>query len=85
MDLFTRKPGADDDDGLCSMNYKLLDRIRLKRDIPERNLKKGMTGTIVIVHEKPNTAYEVEFYDDQGGTIAQLALQPNEIELLYPD
>ena len=62
------------------MTLKLLDRVKLKRDIPERNLRKGMIGAIVIIHEKPNKAFEVEFSDDHGGTIAQLALTAAEIE-----
>jgi hypothetical protein len=67
------------------MNMKLLDRVRLLRDIPLRNLKRGMTGTIVEVFDKPNRAYEVEFSDENGVTVAQLALQPSEIELVRPN
>lgn len=67
------------------MNMKLFDRVRLLRDIPLRNLKRGMTGTIVEVFDKPNRAYEVEFSDNNGVTVAQLALQPSEIELVRPN
>jgi hypothetical protein len=67
------------------MNMKLLDRVRLLRDIPLRNLKRGMTGTIVEVFDKPNRAYEGEFSDENGVTVAQLALQPSEIELVRPN
>ena len=62
------------------MTLKLLDRVRLKKSIPERNLKVGMVGTIVFVFDTPSRAFEVEFSDDRGGTIAQLALEPEEIE-----
>lgn len=62
------------------MTLKRLARVRLKRDIPERNLRKGMLGTMVLIYEKPNKAFEVEFSDDHGGTIAQLALTSGEIE-----
>jgi len=62
------------------MNLKLLDRVRLKKDIPKRNLRKGMLGTVVLIYEKPDEAFEVEFSDDQGGTVAQLALAPSDIE-----
>ena len=62
------------------MTLKLLDRVKLKQDIRERRLLKGMLGTIVFIHETPSKAYEVEFSDDHGGTIAQLALTPGEIE-----
>lgn len=67
------------------MNMKILDRVRLLRDMPSRNLRRGMTGTIVEVFDKPNRAYEVEFSDENGVTVAQLALQPNEIELVRPN
>lgn len=66
------------------MTMKILDHVRLLHDIPLRNLKRGMTGTIVEVFDKPNRAYEVEFSDENGVTVAQLALQPNEIELVRP-
>ena len=64
---------------------KILDLVRLLRDIPLRNLKRGMTGTIVEVFNKQNRAYEVEFSDENGVTVAQLALQPSEIELVRPN
>ena len=66
------------------MNFKLFDFVRLKHDIPLRNLRRGMTGTIIEVFDKPNRAYEVEFSDANGVTIAQLALQPDEIDLARP-
>lgn len=62
------------------MTPKLLDRVKIMRDIPLRNLKKGMVGTVVFVHEAPRKAFEVEFCDDLGGTIAQLPLTVDEIE-----
>lgn len=64
------------------MNFKLFDFVRVKRDIPREIVKKGMTGTIIEVFDKPNRAYEVEFSDENGVTVAQLALQPEEIELV---
>ena len=63
------------------MTFKLLDCVRLQRDIPHRLLKRGMIGTVVEVFERPDEAYEVEFCDDNGATIAQLALQPSDIML----
>lgn len=67
------------------MKMGILDHVRLLRDIPLRNLKRGMSGTIVEVFDTPNRAYEVEFSDENGVTVAQLALQPNEIELVRPN
>ena len=66
------------------MILKLLDVVRIQRDVPKENVKRGMTGTIVFVFDKPNRAYEVEFCDDNGVTIAQLTLQPDELDLVHP-
>lgn len=35
-------------------------------------------GTIVALFAEPEEAYEVEFCDERGGTVAQLALRPDQ-------
>ncbi len=62
------------------MTFKLFDRIRLKENIPNEIVKKGMLGTIIEVFETPRKAFEVEFVDDGGRTRAQLTLEPHQIE-----
>jgi hypothetical protein len=52
----------------------------LRDDIPEENLHAGDVGTIVHCYEG-NTAFEVEFVDGDGATLALLTLPP---ELLRP-
>ncbi len=59
---------------------KLHDVIKVKKDIPEENLKKGMIGVIVTVFHEPCLAYEVEFCNDKGETITETALLPEQIE-----
>ncbi|MCP4346919.1 MAG: DUF4926 domain-containing protein [Desulfobacterales bacterium] len=59
---------------------KLHDVIKVKNDIPEENLKKGMTGVIVTVFHEPCLAYEVEFCDENGETLIETALLPEQIE-----
>ncbi len=59
---------------------KLHDVIKVKNDIPEENLKKGMTGVIVTIFHEPCLAYEVEFCNDRGETILETALLPEQIE-----
>lgn len=54
-------------------------RVRLKNAIPEEGLEAGATGVIVMIHE-PNHAYEVEFADSEGRTVALLALLEHQIE-----
>jgi len=62
----------------------LLSTVRLKNDRPDDGLDAGEIGTVVEVFEHPERAYEVEFTDDEGRTTAQIALLPDEIELLSP-
>jgi len=56
------------------------DVVRLLRGSPARGLAPGALGAIIHVFTRPNLAYEVEFCDDSGRTIAQLPLEPGAIE-----
>lgn len=58
------------------------DVIRLKRDKPMSDLLAGATGTILLIYPQPPLppAYEVEFTDGKGNTVALLTLQEDEIE-----
>jgi hypothetical protein len=64
-------------------NLKLLDVVVLRQDIPDEGLRAGMRGTVVDIHYDPCLAYEVEFCDDLGKTIALLALLPVQIERVW--
>jgi hypothetical protein len=66
-----------------SNDFKLLDVVALHAARPDDGLEAGAKGTIVDVHTNPNLAYEVEFCDGDGRTIAQLALLPSEVELVW--
>jgi hypothetical protein len=48
------------------------DGVVLKQDLPRNGLKKGTVGTIVHSFTHPRLAYEVEFCDESGRTVAQL-------------
>jgi|GEM_PF-491913 len=61
---------------------KLHDVIKIKEDIPEENLKKGMTGVIVAILREPCLAYEVEFCDKNGQTVTETALLPKQVGLV---
>lgn len=49
------------------------------RDLPEIGLRKGTTGTVVEVFQEPELAYEVEFADQDGRTLALETLTPDQI------
>jgi len=59
--------------------YKLYQTVQLARDVMKEGLMAGAVGTIVLVHELPYTAYEVEFTDEYGRTLAQVTLLEEEL------
>lgn len=61
------------------MRYSLLDVVVLAEDIPEDGLLAGMVGAVVDVYTAPIEAYEVEFCDPQGRTIALQAFLPDQL------
>ena len=62
-----------------SIAFKEIEVVRLKEDLPEHNLKKGETGTIVMVYPK-SKSYYVEFVERDGTTKALVELWRNQIE-----
>lgn len=58
--------------------FEELSIVELTHDIKEYKLKKGDSGTIVLVY-KEGKAYEVEFVAPNGKTIALLTLMPDDI------
>lgn len=50
-----------------------LDTVVLTRDIPERKLRKGDLGAVVLVHGE-GVSYEVEFVTLGGETLAVVTL-----------
>ena len=60
------------------MKPKLNDTVRLLEEIPEDFLARGAVGVVVGEFSEPEEAYEVEFADQDGATIAQLALRPSQ-------
>ncbi len=62
------------------MQYSILEVVQLQQDFPNLSLFRGSTGTIVDAYIDPHEAYEVEFCDDRGVTIALLTLKPEQLE-----
>lgn len=63
------------------MLFSLFDVVLLVEDIPEEKLKSGMIGVVIDIYTDPSPAYEVEFCDGDGKTIAQLALPSKMLKL----
>ena len=63
---------------------KLFDLVSLKQDLPKEGLRKGMVGTIVALFDSPEVAYEVEFANDSGETLCEVALTAAQLELCRP-
>jgi hypothetical protein len=55
------------------------DVVRLRRGLPEHGLVAGAVGAIVMVYDDP-PAYEVEFCDESGVTLALVTLREEELE-----
>ncbi len=63
--------------------------IRIRHDLPEHHIRKGTIGVVVMVYPtrfNPDLlqAYEVEFTDDEGTTLAMGTLREDEIESIEP-
>lgn len=59
--------------------YSEHNTVELNQDLPKDGLRRGMVGTIVHIFTIPRLAYEVEFCDEHGRTIAQVPLMPEQI------
>lgn len=60
---------------------QLFDLIELIIDIPERNLRSGMRGTIVHCHSE--TAFEVEFTNEHGETLDEWSFTTNQFIVVW--
>ena len=62
------------------MKFKENDTVKVMKDCGNV-VKRGDIGVVIMVFEKPNEAYEVEFVDKNGFTKAQNTFLPSELEL----
>ena len=60
------------------MSIKELDTVVLAQDIVEHGLERGDIGVVVHIY-KNGVAYEVEFMTGEGGTIAVLTLDAQDV------
>lgn len=61
------------------MKFKLYDCVFAVRDLPEYGISAGTLGAILEVFDTPHIAYEVEFCNSQGETVAVVTLKPDDI------
>ncbi|MEL6195561.1 MAG: DUF4926 domain-containing protein [Myxococcota bacterium] len=61
----------------------MFDVVALKKDLPNEGLVAGARGAVVEVYLEPEVAYEVEFPDAAGNTVAQLALTEDMLEEVH--
>ena len=59
--------------------------VTLLSDLPSEGLRAGAIGVVLMIFESPELAYEVEFCDDDGRTIAEVALRAEQIERMSGD
>jgi len=62
------------------MKFCINDAVKLTQDLPAEGLIRGALGVIVAEFTKPEEAYEVEFCDEAGETVATVALPPSSLE-----
>jgi len=62
--------------------FQEYDVVRLKKPKSSLNITVSDKGTILMVFDEPNLprAYEVEFVDEEGHTIALVTVSDDEIE-----
>lgn len=61
--------------------FKVGDTVRLLEDIPLEGIKRGSFGAVLEVFLEPEDGYEIEFCDELGITLAQVALNSSQLEL----
>ncbi|WP_050725660.1 DUF4926 domain-containing protein [Vulgatibacter incomptus] len=64
------------------MTLQEYDVVRLRRPLFEHNLSAGALGTVVMVFQDP-PAFEVEFCDKDGVTLALVTLKEPDLEKLH--
>ncbi len=62
--------------------FSMFDKVQLVKPVPESSLKVGTVGSVVDVYAQPREAYEIEFTDELGRTVALIAVDPDQIKLM---
>lgn len=69
------------------MKHQLFEEVVLRRDIPDKKLKKGDVATIVEHHPVPlgEDGYTLEVFNALGDTIAVVTVPESAVESLSED
>ncbi|WP_373323490.1 DUF4926 domain-containing protein [Metapseudomonas otitidis] len=65
-----------------TISLELNEVVRFLESIPSEGLSSGSLGAIIAVFSEPEEAYEIEFCDEEGVTIAQLALRQSQFDVV---
>ncbi|MEA2574730.1 MAG: hypothetical protein QOH93_2028 [Chloroflexia bacterium] len=77
---YTRRP-KHQSNMPAKIHLHIGDVVALIEDLPRQGLRSGQVGTIVEI--LTDSAYEVEFSDDEGHTYATLALTVKQLMVLH--
>lgn len=66
------------------VNFDIGQCVRVARDLPDVGLAHGALGVVVALFETPVRAYEIEFVDDDGATIATVPIREEDLTPLEP-
>lgn len=58
------------------------DCVRLVKPLVSDRVPVGSEGVILMVFREPTLAYEVEFFDDTGGSLLNYTVEPDQIQKL---
>jgi hypothetical protein len=61
------------------MSFEVNETVIILEDSPNEGIKKGDIGTIIMVYDTPNEAYEVEFVNKEGCVKFQKVYHSNQI------
>lgn len=61
------------------MSFELYEVVKILEDNPSEGVKRGDIGTIIMIYETPNKAYEVEIVDEKGRVKFQGVYHSNQI------
>ena len=64
------------------MSFEVYETVKVLEDDPNEGIQKGDIGTIIMVYDIPNKAYEVEFVDEEGRVRYQGVYLSNQISKL---
>lgn len=64
------------------MRPSMLNTVRILKPLSEEGIQVGAIGVIIAIFESPDEAYEVEFSDEEGQSLAQVVLQRKDFDVV---